>query len=87
MLGAAAPPALRGPPTGPDIDWRDARALALTGGGGPIDVRLLTPARGLAAVVGGARPVEGVVVRGVDGPDVTAEPSCLVGDLVGDCRK
>jgi hypothetical protein len=44
-------------------------------------------ARGFAAVVGGARATEGVVVRGVEAPDVTAEPNCLVGDLVGDYQK
>jgi hypothetical protein len=48
-------------------------------------VRLpLTLGRGLAVAVDGTRPFEGVLVLGVDAPEVAADASCFVGDLVGD---
>lgn len=40
--------------------------------------------RGLAVTGGGTRPFEGVLVLGVDVPEVAVDASCLVGDLVGD---
>jgi hypothetical protein len=48
-------------------------------------VRLpLTLRRGFEAGADGTRPFEGVLVLGEDAPDVAADASCFVGDLVGD---
>lgn len=57
------------------------------GGGGPIEVGLFPPVVGLdLAIVVEAGLAPGVEVRGVDAPEVADDPSCFVGDFVGDCR-
>jgi hypothetical protein len=40
--------------------------------------------RGFKVDTDGTRPFEGVLVLGEDVPDVAADASCFVGDLVGD---
>ncbi len=68
------------------MDGREVFKLGI--GGGPIDVRIPGPAklwRGLTDPGVGLEPTEGVIVLGVEAPDAPAEPSCFVGDLVGDC--
>lgn len=53
--------------------------------GGPIEVRLpLMLGRDFEVGTDGTRPFEGVMVLGEDVPDVAADASCFVGDLVGD---
>jgi hypothetical protein len=42
--------------------------------------------RGFEVDTDGTRPFEGVLVLGEDVPDVAADASCFVGDLVGDYR-
>jgi hypothetical protein len=55
-------------------------------GGGPIEVRVPPMlARGFDIVMEGVLVLDGVPVLGVEAFDV-AEDSCLVGDLVGDCK-
>lgn len=70
-------------PEFPVIDCLDVLDAGI--GGGPIEVRLpLILGRGFDVGAGGTRPFEGVLVLGEDVPDVAADASCLVGDLVGD---
>jgi len=82
--GRAGPGGNRTP--GPAVPTNDCLDVLDAGiGGGPIDVRLpLMPGRGFEVDVDGTRPFEGVLVLGEDVPDVAADASCFVGDLVGD---
>jgi hypothetical protein len=53
-----------------------------------MEVRLpLMLGRGFEVDTDGTRPFEGVLVLGEDVPDVAADVSCFVGDLVGDYRR
>lgn len=74
---------LGGTPPGLDIDEDVDGCLVarVVGGGGPIDVRPPTEARGFAPTEG-ARAPDGVPVRETDVLEVPL--SCLVGDFVGD---
>ena len=77
----AAPPILFGTPLPPAKDFPRPAG----GGGGPIDVRLVTDdGRGFGTPADGAREFAGVPVRGVEATEVPAEYSCFVGDFVGD---
>lgn len=70
-------------PVVPASDCLDVRDAGI--GGGPMDVLLAPPTLGLGfEVVDVGRVVDGVLVLGVDAPDVAADVSCLVGDFVGD---
>jgi hypothetical protein len=54
-------------------------------GGGPIDVLFPAPMLGLGFIpAAGFEPTDGVVVRGVEVPELAPEPNCFVGDFVGD---
>jgi hypothetical protein len=66
-----------------DMDCLDVLEAGI--GGGPIEVRLPpTLGRGFEVVTDDTRPFEGVPVLGVDAAEVPADPSCFVGDFVGD---
>lgn len=71
---------------GPDIDCLEGLCERVGAAGGPIDVRLLKLGRARLCMTGGRPAAPGVVVRGVEAPDEAEDPTCLVGDLVGDCQ-
>lgn len=69
----------------PSPEFVDSEGLDARAAGGPMEV-LFPPRVGLGftgAIEGGL--LEGVEVRGVEEPEFTTNPSCLVGDFVGDC--
>ncbi len=71
---------------GPAVPANDCLDVLDAGiGGGPIEVRLLLMlGRGFEVDIDRTRPFEGVLVLGEEAPEVAADASCFVGDLVGD---
>lgn len=67
-----------------DVEGCRARVVGI--GGGPMDVRELPAPGRVFAPTADVRVLEGVVVRDGAVLDV-ADPSCFVGDLVGDCAR
>lgn len=83
VLPDAGPPETSREPAGTDIDGFEV--LVAGTGGGPIDVLFPAPIFGLGFIpAAGLEPTDGVVVRGVEVPEVAAELNCFVGDFVGD---